>query len=171
VRALVRAAVAGGAFLLLVAPPGHAQSREQRRAPATVEGERAARPAEQAARIVERFGTRAAEALGLEPERARRLQEVLRLSLAERADLARRRRDARRELAGLVRRGSPDSGRVDALLDELLRLRVEEAEVDRTEQRRLSAFLTPLERARFYHLKLRLARRAAQRAGGADPPR
>lgn len=166
-RAVAAAALAG-ACLLLMPLPVAGQERERRRPPDRG-GQAGPDPA---ARLVDRFGERVADALGLGPEQTERLKTELQESRRERARLAERGRTLRRELAGLVGGGSPDQERVADLLEELLQLRVRAARVEVEEQRRLAAFLTPLERARLYHLKQRLARRALEGrgAGGRPPP-
>ncbi len=113
--------------------------------------------------LVERFAARVGEALGLERAQRERLAAELQRSRRERAELAQRRRELMPQLARLVRTGAPDQGRVGRLFEELLELRVRQARIDVEEDRRLSGFLTPLQRARLFHLKRRLAERALDR--------
>jgi Spy/CpxP family protein refolding chaperone len=169
--------LATGAWLVLAAllpvAPAEAQQRQERRSP-----EREAPPAERqvpgtrAEALVDRSGERVAEALGLDRSQRSRLIAELQRSRREREALAERRRRAMQGLAGLVRSDRPDEARVASLLEELLELRVRQAEVDREEDRRLSEFLTPLQRARLLHLKQRLAERAldARLGGGRRRP-
>lgn len=114
--------------------------------------------------LVERFAARVGEALGLDRAQRERLAAELQRSRRERAELAQRRRELMRQLARLVTTGTPDQGRVERLFDELLELRVRQARIDVDEDRRLSEFLSPLQRARLFHLKQRLAERALDRA-------
>lgn len=113
--------------------------------------------------LVERFAARVGEALGLERAQRERLAAELQRSRRERAELAQRRRELMPQLARLVTTGAPDQGRVGRLFEELLELRVRQARIDVEEDRRLSGFLTPLQRARLFHLKQRLAERALDR--------
>ncbi|MFQ5680057.1 MAG: hypothetical protein ACE5HP_11440 [Gemmatimonadota bacterium] len=127
-----------------------------------------------AGQLVDRFGDRAAQALHLSRSQTEQLKAVLQASRRERVALEGRQRQIGRELAELVRTGAADQGRVGQLFDELLRLRVQLAEVDVAENRRLSEFLSPLDRARLFHLKQRLAQRALEarvRRQGQRPQR
>lgn len=160
---------AGGAgvlALLLLAGPAVAQERERRPAPGTdappAERQEPDTPAED---LVDRFAARVSDALGLDRAEGRRLVEELQRSRRERVFLAQRRRQVMAELAPLVRSGGPDQARVASLLQEMLELRVRRARVDVEEDRRLAEFLTPLQRARLFHLKQRLAERALDARG------
>lgn len=82
-----------------------------------------------------------------------------------RSDVAARRRSMVRELGELVRRDRVDQERVARLLDDVLRLQVAEAEINLDEQRRLSDFMVPQERARFLYLRQRLLQQARRRGG------
>jgi hypothetical protein len=82
-----------------------------------------------------------------------------------RSDVAARRRSLVRELGELVRRDRVDQERVARLLDDVLRLQVAEAEINLDEQRRLSDFMVPQERARFLYLRQRLLQQARRRGG------
>ena len=66
-----------------------------------------------------------------------------------------------------------DETRVGQLLDELLALEGQVAMIPVDEQRRLSAFLSPLQRARYLYLRQRLVRQALDRRGARTdvPPR
>ncbi len=120
---------------------------------------------ERAAELTDRFANRVAEALHLDEERARRLRAELQRSREMRSDVAARRRSLVRELGELVRRDRVDQERVARLLDDVLRLQVAEAEINLDEQRRLSDFMVPQERARFLYLRQRLLQQARRRGG------
>ncbi len=120
---------------------------------------------ERAAELTDRFAKRVAEALHLDDERARRLRAELQRSREMRSDVAARRRSMVRELGELVRRDRVDQDQVARLLDDVLRLQVAEAEINLDEQRRLSDFMVPQERARFLYLRQRLLQQA-RRWGG-----
>jgi hypothetical protein len=127
----------------------------------------------QAEVLMERFAQRVAQALHLDGGQARRLQRELQTSRRERASIAARTRDVRRELNQLIQQGSVDEGRIGQLLDELLDLQAQAAMIPIDEQRRLSAFLSPLQRARYLYLRQRLVRQALDRQGARTdvPPR
>ena len=118
---------------------------------------------ERAAELTDRFANRVAEALHLDDERARRLHAELQRSREMRGDVAARRRSLVRELGELVRRDRVDQERVARLLDDVLRLQISEAEINLDEQRRLSDFMVPQERARFLYLRQRLLQQARRR--------
>jgi hypothetical protein len=124
---------------------------------------------ERAAELADRFANRVAEALRLDDERALRLRAELQRSREMRGEVAARRRSLLRELGELVRRDRADQERVARLLDDVLRLQVREAEINLDEQRRLSDFMVPQERARFLYLRQRLLQRARRR--GAEQQR
>lgn len=161
-------AVALGALLLAAAVEGQERDAPEREAPRS--GQRAERG--QARALVDRFGARVAEALGLDRSERERLVAELHRSRRERTALAQRRREVVQELGRAVRTGGADPERVASLLEELLELRVRQARIEVEEDRRLSEFLTPLQRARLFHLKRRLAERAldARREGAGRRP-
>ncbi len=116
-----------------------------------------------AAELADRFSDRVAQALHLDESRAERLRSTLQRSREERQDLAARRRSLFSELAKVARGDRVDQERVAQLLDEVLRTQVLEAEINVDEQRRLSEFMAPLERARLLWLRQRFLQQARQR--------
>lgn len=172
--------------LLLTDLPAEAQQRGQRRRPprqhqatqlrrpnARDQTRAQQRAFDQPARqLVDRFGDRAGQALHLNARQTGRMKTVLQQSRRERGNLQAHQREIRQELASMVRTGSPDRERVGQLLDELLRVRVRLAEVDVAENRRLGEFMNPIQRARLFNLKQRLAERAleARRQGQGQRP-
>ncbi len=123
-------------------------------------------PAEQSRQaevLVDRFARRVGQALGLSPDLTRRLRTELQTTRIQRARVTARVRSIRQELARLVAEPAGDQERVAALLDEAMSLEVDAAEILVDEQRRLSAFLTPVQRARVLWLRQRMAQAALQR--------
>ena len=148
--------------------PAAAQARQQRVNP----GQRA--PAERAGQtrlLLDRFSRRASDALRLDSNGARRLNEELQSFLTERESLTTRRRAVRRELNQLARTTPEDESRIGELLDELMQIQLQEAELNVEEQRRLSEFMTPLQRARLLYLRQRLAQQALQQQDGGPQDR
>lgn len=121
--------------------------------------------AERGEAIIDRFARRAGQALGLTPNDARRLRLELQATRVERARIALRVREIRQELARLVGEPAGDQERIAALLDEAMDLEVRAAETLVDEQRRLSEFLTPVQRARVLWLRQRLAAAVDRRNG------
>jgi hypothetical protein len=146
------------------------QERQQRATPGR---EPAAQTPGQAEALMQRFGQRVAQALQLDAGQARRLQRELQISRRERTRVMVRTRDLRRELNQLIRNSPADESRVAQLLDELMTLGLQAAQIPVDEQRRLSVFLSPLQRARYLYLRQRLTRQALDRQGAQTdvPPR
>ena len=139
-----------------------AQQRQQRATPGR---QPAAQTAGQAEALMQRFGRRVAQALQLDVGQARRLQRELQISRRERMRVTVRTRDVRRELNQLIESSPADDSRVGQLLDELMTLGLQAAQIPVNEQRRLSVFLSPLQRARYLYLRQRLTRQALDRQG------
>jgi hypothetical protein len=165
----------GSLVLLLglgLGAPGNleAQQRQQRVTPGR--DAPAVNPA-QAEILMERFAQRVAEALRLDGGQARRLQRELQTSRRERARITTHTREVRRELNQLIQQAPGDETQIGRLLDELVDLQGQAAMIAVDEQRRLSAFLSPLQRARYLYLRQRLVRRAIDRQGARTdvPPR
>lgn len=162
------------AFLIALGLSGtgalEAQQRQERVAP---ERDAPAVDAAQAEVLMERFAQRIAQALRLDGGQARRLRRELQTSRRERAGIAARTRDVRRELNQLIQQGAVDEARIELLLDELLDLQAQAAMVPIDEQRRFAEFLSPLQRARYLYLRQRLVRQALNRQGAQTdiPPR
>lgn len=150
-----RAAWPAAAFLVLLAG-----------APAPVAGQELDLDPELGPRLEElerRFLQRVGEALELGEAERRRLGEALAATRVDRRRNLERRRALRAELEEAVTAAEPDQTRVARLLDEWSEVQLREAEIFRDEQRRLAAFLTPVQRARFLYLRQRFVRAAAER--------
>lgn len=120
-------------------------------------------PGARAAELTDRFSERVAQALQMDQNRAERLRSTLQRTREMREELAAHRRSLFTELAELARRDLVDQERVAQLLDEVLRTQIQEAEINVDEQRRLSEFMAPLERARLLWLRQRFLQQARQR--------
>ena len=147
--------------IALIAPGAlEAQQRQQRVTPGR---ETPAPNQAQAEILMERFAQRVAQALRLDGGQTRRLQRELQTSRRARARITTRSRELRRDLNQLIQQTPADEARVGQLLDELVGLEGRAAMIAVDEQRRLSAFLSPLQRARFLYLRQRLVRQALDR--------
>ena len=113
-------------------------------------------------RIERRFAERVQAELRLTPDQARQLRETTAEYGGRRRELQERERVSRRALAVALRGGAADQDRVDALTKDLLDLRVEHAQLLRSEMDALGEFLTPEQRARFFALREVLRRRAEE---------
>ena len=121
----------------------------------------------------QRLGAVIMRELGLTAEQARELEQVNRRMEAERAPILRRERELRHELRASLE-ATPDERRIEGLLAELVSIEAQRAALLEREQRALSAFLRPSQRARYLSLQENVRRRLLQRQSpGApgEPPR
>lgn len=126
-------------------------------------GAAAAQRAELQGRIERTFIARANEELGLTEAQSSRLVEVERKIADRRRLIERETRRLNEVLANELRPGIAANERVVTVtLDSLGVLRVNYATVFQDEQRELSAFLKPVQRAQFYRMRERLIGRAME---------
>lgn len=135
------------------------QERQQRVTPGQTDRD-PGRPGEL---LLDRFAQRVGQALHLSADQTRRLRSELQQSRIERERIGAEARVIRQELARLIRESSTDQSRIGELLDQAMALEVRAAEVAVDEQRRLSEFLTPVQRARILWLRQRMAQQARDR--------
>ena len=116
--------------------------------------------------------------LNLNDEQMQSLQRVDAKFELERRRLMREERQARVGLAAaMADSASPDQARIGQQLDVLVQAQRKRADLLEAEQKELSSFLTPLQRARYFAVKERLNRRLQQlvqgdstgRRGGPPP--
>lgn len=128
------------------------------------------------ARFRQRLGAIVQRRLGLTDEQAQRLRQTNQRFEGQRRELLREERETRqalrRNLAGGGRAANQEE--VGRLLDTMLRIHRRRLEIAETEQRELSAFLTPVQRAQYFALQDELRRRMQdvrrRRQGGGDAP-
>ena len=107
--------------------------------------------------------------VGLDDSQMARLGGVTRSLEPRRAALAVRERDARRQLRRELAGPRPDESTVDRLMGELLAVQRGRVDLLAEEQRALSAFMSPVQRARYFALQEQFRRRLEQmRRGAAD---
>jgi chemotaxis protein histidine kinase CheA len=114
-------------------------------------------------RVRERLGERVREELKLSPDQMTRLRNTVGDYAGRRRDMQARQRELRQALADQLRPGIaaiPDS--VGRLTDDLMTLRVHYAETFRAEQREMSKYLDPVQRAKLMLLRDRLLNRAQE---------
>ena len=124
-------------------------------------------------RVRERMARVVRQRLGLDEAQMRRLQETNRRFERQRADAGRREWQARARLRReLSAPGIADQAAVDTLLTVLLGLQRDRVAMLEEEQRALSAFLTPVQRAQYLALQEQVRRRVedARRKGAARRP-
>jgi periplasmic protein CpxP/Spy len=117
------------------------------------------RRAELERRFRERMGDVVRRQLNLNAEQMTRLQSVDRSFDSQRMALAERERAARRALREEMTAASPNQGKVSQLLEQMLRAQRQRLDLVESEQRELSKFLTPVQRARYLGLQNQVRRR------------
>ncbi len=136
--------------------------------PLAAQGERDTLPRSKALRerIEQRFAERVKQELALSDEQATRLKTIATEYGGRRRELRQRERDLRAALDAQVRDGTTsDQDSVASLTKDLLDLRVEYAECWRDEMGKLSAFLTPVQRARLLVMREGLIQRVHEMRG------
>jgi Spy/CpxP family protein refolding chaperone len=108
--------------------------------------------------------------LGLTQEQVDKLSATSQRYEQQRRSLAQRERSLRLELRAQLRRGdSADQSRVAQLLDQTLQAQQERLELYRKEQSDLSAFMTPVQRAKYMGLEEQMRSRVEElRRKGSD---
>jgi hypothetical protein len=113
--------------------------------------------------MVDRLSEMVQRKLRLSDDQARQLREATGQFATQRQQLFRQERTFRRELRDELARGeTARQDRVAALLDNLLGLQRQRADLVSAEQRTLSRFLTPVQRAEFLAMQERAFRAAQQ---------
>lgn len=114
--------------------------------------------------------------LGLTDEGMRQLSEVNQRFDRQRRDMNRREMTTRRALrAEVLKLDSADAGRIEQLLADQFRIERERIDLTEAEQRELSKFLTPVQRARYLGVQEQIRREMDQLRGRGmmpmgDPP-
>ncbi len=109
--------------------------------------------------------------LGLNDDQVRRLQATNRRFEGQRRDLFEQERRVRIELRAAIEIGdTTQNARIGPLLDRTIQLQRERLDLLDAEQKELSTFLTPLQRARLYGFEEQMRRRVQEmrEGGGRD---
>ena len=107
--------------------------------------------------------------LGLTQDQVEKLSATNDRYEQQRRSLAQRERSLRLELRAQLRRGdSADQNRVAQLLDQTLQAQQERLELYRKEQSDLSAFMTPVQRAKYMGLQEQIRSRVEDLRRGSD---
>ena len=117
-------------------------------------------------RIEERFASRAQEQLGLTNEQTAKLRASSQQFGTRRHDLRGREQRLRGALAAQLRPGvAANQDSVAKLTDAMIDLKVASAQASRDEMKELSKYLTPVQRARFFVMRERMAHRVQEARG------
>ena len=132
-------------------------------------------------RLRERVAAITRERLQLDDAQMAKLQAVNARLAPQLAAVAAQERQTRQQLRAQLMLASPDQNVVGTLLDSILRLQKQRIALLESEQKDLSAFLTPVQRAKYMALQAQIRRRAEElrgqnargprRRAGNPPPR
>jgi Spy/CpxP family protein refolding chaperone len=157
--------IAAAIVLAGAAPLGAQQQRPLRQAPPARQNAPdsfAATPerAQLEAQLRQRMGQVVRRQLQLSDAQFRQLSAVNRRYDERRKQLLQQERGIRTALRDELMRGAQaDQGRVSGLLDDLMRLQQDRLDLLRQEQREMSTFLTPVQRAKYAALEEQMRRR------------
>ncbi|MDZ7780033.1 MAG: hypothetical protein U5R14_08910 [Gemmatimonadota bacterium] len=140
-------------------------------APLDAQRPRDSRSEEDRARLEERIRAHVGEIirhrLGLSEAEEERLSEVAREFERRRRVIMSRQREARERAKALLEEGEGNDSEAAAVLDRIVALQAEEAELFREEQARLREMLTATQVLEFYRIRIELGRRIRElRQGG-----
>jgi periplasmic protein CpxP/Spy len=162
---------------LLVVSPLSVSDAQRARQGGGIERQAGARANRQ--QLEQRFRMRLANLLktqlGLSDEGMRQLSDVNQRFDVQRREMNRREMMTRRALRDEVLRDSADGAKVDQLIAEQFKIERERIDLTEAEQRELSKFLTPMQRARYLGVQEQLRREMDQlrgrgREGFGEPP-
>src|SRR6266850_1662491 len=131
-------------------------------------------------RIRERWSQHVRTTLGLDDAQATRLQGTEQRFEEQRQPLRARQRELTATLNGELAAGTPDQERVKQLMNERQENQRKLQEINRSEDREMQAYLSPVQRARYQEERRRFEervaevvrhRREARRQGPGDGPR
>jgi Spy/CpxP family protein refolding chaperone len=109
--------------------------------------------------------------LGLTDEGMRQLSDVNQRFDRQRRDMLRREMQTRRSLRDeVLKHDSADAGRIEQLLTEQFKIERERIDLTEAEQRELSKFLTPVQRAKYLGVQEQVRRQMDQLRGPRMPP-
>jgi Spy/CpxP family protein refolding chaperone len=153
-------------FLALTLASASLAPLEAQRAPGGRSGDDRSRLEE---RIRARMGDIIRHRLGLDRAEEARLSEVVQGFEARRRALAASERETRQQIEPLLESGSATDAQAAALIDRMVQLKRQEAELFQEEQAQLQEVLTPTQVLQFYQLRVELGRRIrALRSGDRD---
>jgi Spy/CpxP family protein refolding chaperone len=128
--------------------------------------------------VQQAFRNRVRQLLNLDQPKMRRLNQTEQGFNRQRTELNQSERQTRLALAAAMQDSAgPDQGKIDQYINQLVQAQRKRADLLEAEQKELSSFLTPLQRAQYLSLKERMNKRLQelnQAAGGgrrgAAPP-
>lgn len=162
----MRRAIPALAVLLLAAPLAAPAAQQSDRAAAARADSAAVASPERTQlehRLHERVLGVVRDRLNLSQDQVTKLEATSQRYAEQRRDLAQRERSLRLELRSQLRRGdSADQNRVAQLIDQAMQAQQERLDLYRKEQKDLSAFLTPVQRAKYMGLQEQMRSRVEE---------
>jgi hypothetical protein len=118
------------------------------------------------------FQARVRNELNLDQPKMRRLNQTEQSFTKQRNELGKSERETRQALATAMQDSTPDQGKIDGYINQLVQAQRKRADLLEAEQKELSSFLTPMQRAQYLALNQQLAARMRQfnQAGRGTPP-
>jgi Spy/CpxP family protein refolding chaperone len=115
------------------------------------------------AQIESTFTRRVQEDLNLSPDQAAKLRATQERFGAQRRDVMQQQMERRRELQNQMQPGvGADSARVRSLLDGIQTGRAQMLKIEQDQDREMSGYLTPVQRARYQQMRERLMQRVGE---------
>ena len=116
------------------------------------------------------FQARVRQELNLDQPKMRRLNQTEQSFTRQRSEIGQSERQTRQALAAAMQDSTPDQGKIDGYINQLIQVQRKRADLLEAEQKELSSFLTPMQRAQYLSLNQQLQARMRQFAGrGAAP--
>jgi Spy/CpxP family protein refolding chaperone len=113
-------------------------------------------------RLRERTGEMVQRRLQLNEDQMKKLQASNQQFERQRSEMIARERDIRRSLREQMTSEKPDQNRVAQLLDQTMQLERQRLDLVQNEQRELSKFMTPVQRAKLFAIQMELRRRTQE---------
>ena len=125
-------------------------------------------------KVRQAFLARVRQELNLDQPKMRRLNQTEQSFNRQRNELNQSERQTRQSLAAAMQDSTPDQGKIDGYINQLIQVQRKRADLLEAEQKELSSFLTPMQRAQYLSLnqQMQARMRAVTQAGRgpAGPP-
>jgi hypothetical protein len=118
------------------------------------------------------FQARIRQELNLDQPKMRRLNQTDQSFQRQRNELGQSERQTRQALATAMQDSTPDQGKIDGYINQLIQVQRKRADLLEAEQKELSSFLTPMQRAQYLSLnqQLQARMRGLNQPGRGTPP-
>lgn len=126
--------------------------------------------------VKQAFQARVRQELNLDQPKMRRLNQTEQNFTRQRSEIGQNERQTRQALATAMQDSTPDQGKIDGYINQLIQVQRKRADLLEAEQKELSSFLTPMQRAQYLSLnqqlqaRMRQLNQASRGAPTAGPP-